>query len=280
MTQQQLLPIDMAARKANLNSIEERDYLGLCITMAGLKGGIGKSTTTFHIGTELMSRGFKVGFLDIDTKLNTYYLCQRREEVKYWLDNGQLPESPQFYNDDYLSIMNNKIKSTLKEKGLVMPEYEAAPKVTALKDIVKAMRTRVDFLLIDTGGGDSDNGRRAITYSNMVVLPFLPSIMDIDTMPETLDVIEEIKATENPVIIKGLVNEKPTHSGDFRAKQLRLVIKQFPLLSNSFKTQLDHIYAYRDSLSFGLGVSEWNNSKAKGQVSYLVEEILKDLVDG
>lgn len=252
--------------------------MGKILTLGGQKGGSGKSTASFHISVELMSRGYTVATLDLDTKMNTYYLYQRRHELRHWLDNGHLPENSEFLQDIHLEIIPKAVMDGIKRNGLPMPDYQnASGSIGSIDAVIERLRDNSDVLIIDTGGGDANINRRAILFADLFVVPILPSTLDTDSLPETVEVIDMIKHSKYGMKVRSLINQRPTHANDFRAKQLSLILDMYPELQESFKTKLDFLFSYRDSLTYGLGVAEWNNSKAKGQVSYLVKEIIEEL---
>jgi len=262
--------------------------MGRIITVGGPKGGAGKSTTHFHLATEFMQRGYEVATLDLDTKLNTFYLYQRRMELAHYLEHGQAPESPLgdfdeiLLNSDTIGMLPASVRKKLQDGGNIPLPVQSSAMFSDLKtlsDTCERLRDSSDILIIDTGGGDVKLNRRAMSYSDMLIVPILPSVLDMDTLADASSLVGDVKANNSSLSVRSLINQKPTHSNDVRAMSLKLIIKEFPVLSNSFRTSLDFYYAYRDCLSFGLGVCEWNHSKAKAQISNVVEEIIAEFTN-
>tara|TARA_Y100001934_G_scaffold185544_1_gene219083 strand:+ start:1635 stop:2447 length:813 start_codon:yes stop_codon:yes gene_type:complete len=267
-------------------SREKGDSMGRIITVGGPKGGAGKSTTHFHMSVEFMRRGYDVATLDLDTKLNTYFLFQRRYEMDHYLRHGSMPEAPLegfgevlLTNED-IEILPAATKKKI-QSGIPLPVKSSymSGDLDTLSSVVEDLRSNSEILIIDTGGGDVRFNRRAISYSDMFVVPVLPSVLDMDTLADAASLVGDVKANNKDLIVKSLINQKPTHSNDFRAMALKRIIKEFPSLSDAFKTSLDFYYAYRDSLSYGLGVCEWTHSKAGAQISNVVEEIITEFTN-
>jgi len=257
------------------------DQVGMVISIVGAKGGSGKSTLAFQIASEMMSAAhdISVGLIDIDKKPSTYKLCQRLEEFSKWVETGSLPDDAMYMNDAIVGIIPKQIKDKLRKRGrLPVPEYHVGNS-TAMRDVVEAMRRRNDITIVDTGGGDTKENRAVISFSDLVIVPFLPSILDMDSMPETETMVGDIKAGQPKLKVKSVINEKPTSSNDFRSKQLSIVMNSYPVLKDHFRTKLESRVAYKDSLLYGLGVCDWVDSKAKGQVSCLVKEIIEVIND-
>lgn len=260
--------------------------MGAIITLASSKGGSGKSTVTFHIATELMKRGYSVSVIDIDTKKNSYYLFQRRDELAFFLTHGHMPSNPigdykdVILQEEYLDLIPSVAKKKIAGgiPTLVSNQIPSGD-LTSFSVVVERARDECEVLIIDTGGGDLKLNRRAMSYSDLVITPILPSVLDMDALLDTVTSIEDVIANRPDLKVKSIINQRPTHVNDFRSNALKVIIKQFPTLANSFKTNLDFYFAYRDSLSFGLGACEWSHSKANAQVSNLVQEIIQELSD-
>jgi chromosome partitioning protein len=126
------------------------------IVFANEKGGVGKSTTAFHICIALCNAGEKVAALDIDLRQLT-------------LDRA----------------LNARMDSA-REYGVNLP----GPKQILLAQSTEAeLETKIRmaqidcaFIVIDVGGHDSPIARRAIFMADTIVTPVNDSFIDLDML--------------------------------------------------------------------------------------------------
>lgn len=126
------------------------------IVFANEKGGVGKSTTAFHICIALCNAGEKVAALDIDLRQLT-------------LDRA----------------LNARMESA-REYGVELP----GPKMimlaqsTEMELETKIRMAQIDcsFIVIDVGGHDSPIARRAIYMADTIVTPVNDSFIDLDML--------------------------------------------------------------------------------------------------
>jgi chromosome partitioning protein len=126
------------------------------IVFANEKGGVGKSTTAFHICVALCNAGHKVAALDIDLRQLTLdrALNARMESAReYGVD---LPGPRQI-------LLAQSTEAELETK-IRMAQIESA------------------FIVIDVGGHDSAIARRAIFMADTIVTPVNDSFIDLDML--------------------------------------------------------------------------------------------------
>lgn len=126
------------------------------IVFANEKGGVGKSTTAFHICIALCNAGAKVAALDIDLRQLTLdrALNARAESAReYGVD---LPGPRQI-------LLAQSTEAELEAK-IRMAQIECA------------------FIVIDVGGHDSPIARRAISLADTIVTPVNDSFIDLDML--------------------------------------------------------------------------------------------------
>ena len=126
------------------------------IVFANEKGGVGKSTTAFHICIALCNAGETVAALDVDLRQLT-------------LDRA----------------LSARI-DTAREYGVDLP----GPRQILLTQSTEAeLETKIrmaqidcGFIIIDVGGHDSPIARRAISMANTIVTPVNDSFIDLDML--------------------------------------------------------------------------------------------------
>ena len=126
------------------------------IVFANEKGGVGKSTTAFHICVALCNAGEKVAALDVDLRQLT-------------LDRA----------------LNARIESA-REYGVTLPGPKqillAQPTEAELETKIRMAKIESDFIVIDVGGHDSPIARRAIFMADTLVTPVNDSFIDLDML--------------------------------------------------------------------------------------------------
>jgi chromosome partitioning protein len=126
------------------------------IVFANEKGGVGKSTTAFHVCIALCNAGHKVAALDIDLRQLT-------------LDRA----------------LNARLESA-REYGVELPGPKqillAQPKEAELETRIKMAQIDASFIVIDVGGHDSAVARRAIFMADTIVTPVNDSFIDLDML--------------------------------------------------------------------------------------------------
>ncbi len=141
----------------------------MIVLFAGEKGGAGKSTLAVLTAIERARAGRRVVLVDADTQATaTKWLARRqREKITPQVPTMQLFERGRGVADDLESAMATLVKD--------------------FEDIV-----------IDTGGRDSAEMRRALAFAQVAVFPLRPTMNDLDTAHPMDAVTGRIMAKANP----------------------------------------------------------------------------------
>jgi chromosome partitioning protein len=126
------------------------------IVFANEKGGVGKSTTAFHVCIALCNAGHKVAALDIDLRQLTLDRAL----------NARM-ESAREYSVDLLG----------PRQILLAQSTEAE-----LETKIRMAQIECAFIVIDVGGHDSPIARRAISMADTIVTPVNDSFIDLDML--------------------------------------------------------------------------------------------------
>lgn len=138
------------------------------IVVGNEKGGAGKSTIAIHLVTALLHGGASVGVMDLDLRQKSVgrFFDNRRA----WLAaNGgvDLPHptlTP-------LSVNDKALAKAPPEEGLAL--------FTAAFD---SIREQIDFVVIDTPGGDTPLSKAAHGKADLIVTPMNDSFVDFDLL--------------------------------------------------------------------------------------------------
>jgi chromosome partitioning protein len=137
------------------------------IVVGNEKGGAGKSTIAIHLATALLHGGARVGVIDLDLRQQSVgrFIANR----KAWIAaNGvTLPEPRDF---------------GAWEDGKALARASAEEQSARFDEAFIAAKDAVDFLLIDTPGGDTVLSRSAHGRADLIVTPMNDSFVDFDLL--------------------------------------------------------------------------------------------------
>ena len=137
------------------------------IVVGNEKGGSGKSTTTFHLAVYLLYAGYKVATVDVDSRQQTltHYVRNRRA---YAQETGRKLPNPLHFH------LPSAWGDSLKENQ--QAEFDM------FRRAVGEVEGKVDFLIIDTPGFDTNLTRLAHSLADTLVTPVNDSLIDINVL--------------------------------------------------------------------------------------------------
>lgn len=203
------------------------------------KGGSGKSTLAINLSAAFKQTDKDIILIDADPQRSIEHFLNFRDE------NLELPFS---------SL--SKLGDTLAKE-------------------VKNLQGKYETIVIDTGGRDSKEMRQALIISNIVVVPIIPSALDISVFEKMINIIEEAKMiNENLIPFIVISRASPNPFLEKKIAQLKeyLVkkeLKDFVLAKNIiFERE-----AFKNTIFEGKAIIECEESKAKEDFMALFEEL-------
>ena len=143
----------------------------MIISIVNEKGGSGKTTIAVNLAAMLSAHGDNVVLLDADPQQSTAVFSNAR---------SLSDKEPLFVNVGKTGVaLNNEIKN--------------------LKD-------KFDSIVVDTGGRDSVEMRKAMLVSNIIIIPTIPSQYDVSVLDVMLDRYAEAKINNENLIAGVLMN--------------------------------------------------------------------------
>jgi len=191
------------------------------VFLANSKGGAGKSTLTVNLAVALAQKRKRVLLADCDPQLSTAAWCERRPA-------------------DAAPLEWVVLRKLRRLKGFEPP-------------------AGIDFLLVDTPAGqDAEDLGELLASGDRVVVPLLPSVIDLDASERFLAGLAELPPVRSGRVQIGLVlNRVRADSVSLRAALERLEGQPFPLLAQIRDTQ-----AYLLSAAMGKGLFDYHSQFA------------------
>ena len=207
------------------------------ITVIGsLKGGSGKSTTSFNLAVWLLTQDFTTAIFDLDPQQSLADAAECRAEDE---------------QDPVLTIISPRTK--IKEKLLV------------------ASKTHTE-VLVDIGNSDMAAVRTAYGVADRIVVPVLPSQSDVWSLQRFLKLIKKLNTKRNLEIVV-FINRADTHHAVMETRETLAVLKKLPGITVIPK-MLSQRLGFRRSFSEGMGIFELEpRSKAAAEFLFFARAL-------
>jgi len=175
--------------------------MAIVITPTIYKGGTGKSTSAVTIASGLGLMNKKVLLIDTDSQSDTTMELRLEDNIK------------NIYTPIVDVLMHNNPPNTLdyiQKTNLYFDFLGATKKLTMLEKILKEdlindilvkilrpLQDKYDYIIIDTGKGDTQMSINVLVASNYIIIPFQTDKRALNTIDETLQDISKVKKHHN-----------------------------------------------------------------------------------
>lgn len=209
------------------------------IAITNLKGGVGKTTVTTNLAVAFAHKGKRVCIVDTDLG---------QKSSMEWAGNRG-------------------------EALLHIPVYGAMSK--QLNKEVAKLNEENDIVFIDGTPQLSELAERTVLASDILIIPISPSIYDLRAFENFYEKVQQINQVRED---QGLKDVKTTIIVNRIAEKTNLGREILEALNDYedvsvFKTKLANRISYAECATYGMGVIEWKDQKAKVEFSALVDEI-------
>jgi chromosome partitioning protein len=200
----------------------------MILLVGGIKGGTGKTTLAVNLAVLEQARGQRVFLIDADAQDTASYFMARR-------------------GHDFESA-----------------KMKAADIIGQVPKLAKTY----DSIIIDAGGGDTQNQRAALSVADVVVVPFVPSAFDMWTLEKLAEIIALGKQANPRLKAYAFINKAESQGDDNEmAADALKSYKDIEYLDLSMGTRK----AFRRTTAEGKGIMEMPSSpsQAKGELSLI-----------
>ena len=208
------------------------------ITVIGsLKGGSGKSTTSFNLAVWLLTQDFTTAIFDLDPQLTLADTADCRAE-----EEDLEPK---------LEVLTPRSK--IREKLLEADEQHTE-------------------VLVDIGNSNMSAAKIAYQVADRIVIPVLPSQSDVWSLQRFLRILQSLNLKPG-VEIMVFVNRADTHHAVMETRETLMVLKQLPGITVIPKL-LSQRLGFRRSFSEGMGIFELQpRSKAAAEFLFFARAL-------
>jgi chromosome partitioning protein len=179
----------------------------LTLTFLNQKGGVGKSSTTFHLAGTLATQGKRILLLDLDPQasLTQAFIgpdamrsLSARESIASLFGDDIPPAPSQLIRSTQFSGISIAPGSThLTEFNVPMPHRAPRDQQRAIASFVNEVRDSFDFILIDCAPNLHLCSWAALVASDFIIVPLQAEDFGSQGIASVLDSIEAVQSKAN-----------------------------------------------------------------------------------
>ena len=250
--------------------------MGKIISISNQKGGVGKTTTSINLSSFLASRGKKVLLVDIDPQGNAGsglgIDINQMENTSYEVLIGEVSatEAIQKTGIENLSMIPSNINLSGAEIDLMSEER----KEFRLKEALKSVRPRFDFIIIDCPPSLGVLTVNALCASDSVMITLQTEYFALEGLTQLMKIISLVQENLNTSLeLEGVVltmYDKRTNLANQVASDVREYFKD-----KVYKTMIPRNIKLGEAPSFGKPINLYDPDGIGAQ-SYrgLAEEVI------
>ncbi|MDR2781364.1 MAG: AAA family ATPase [Holosporaceae bacterium] len=146
-------------------------------------------------------------------------------------------------------------------------------------DEIRKMSQKFDDTVVDVGGRDTLTLRKALLAADIVVVPFIPSQLDVWGLDRMNEIIGEAKSVNENLRAISVMNKVDSNPKIILGDEALVIAKDLKNIEFSGLT-LGYRVSYRRSIAEGMAVTELSKSKkdekATAEMISLYHEVFRD----
>ena len=176
------------------------------ISVANIKGGVGKTSVSATLAAGLSEKGYKVLLIDTEQQMNLT-MCFLQKEL------DEVPSLYHIYNNEKII---DEVKVAVKDGVDLIPgdfalcnadmQFLRAGRLKMLQKAIKNLNEKYDFVIIDTPPNLGILSLNALLASDYVIVPMVTdsfSLKGVRLLKQTLDEVSE--ETEKNLSVVGIL---------------------------------------------------------------------------
>ena len=242
------------------------------ITIINLKGGVGKTHTTWLLTGVAQERGLKCLAVDLDQQGNlTRSLTERPTDGPGTQDLFRMGAEVDVATVIHKSKLSNidTVRSSASLQPLDLTDqrrWERSDLHLALVDLVQAVRQSYDYIFFDCPTKLSLTGFAALTASDFVIVPLEPADWGAQGVVQVTEAINYVRSRHNPRLrlLGYLISRLKT-----RRKYHRIYCEELQTRfgQDVFDTVIRDLAGYEQAVSHGIPVNLRRPASTEAQIA-------------
>lgn len=217
----------------------------MIVLIGGFKGGSGKSTAATNLAVWLVHEGIKSVLIDADKQRTSAKWAARRNETR--------------------------------ETEPSLPKIICMEQTQDVYNAARDAEENFQVVLVDAGGRDNAQLRKAALAADLMYIPVLPSQFDIESLEELASVVDDVRQLNPTLAARLFLSRAAAGRASDEIADAKAVLSDFPGFTLS-DAMIGDRKVFRQAALAGKGVVEMNNPQAKAEIQLFAQEIFQEVM--